>query len=400
MTSKNSLPHGFRLAGVACGIKASGASDITLIVSEKPCIAAGVYTQNQVVAAPVVLDRLRTPLSHARAVVVNSGNANACTGPQGMADAEQMLAVTARHVGCNPEDVLVMSTGIIGELLPMDKVEQGIEAAAADLGDTEDHIHAAAKGILTTDTVSKVSEATVADHRILGFAKGSGMIAPNMATMLGVVLTDATLTPEDAQALLAQAAEKSFNSIHVDGHTSTNDTVLLLASGQSEPESEPESEPLSGEALETFSRAFEETCIDLAKQIVSDGEGASHLVEIVVHGAESDADAKQIAQTIANSPLVKTAFAGNDPNWGRIVSAAGYSGCPIDIANTSLLLNETLLFENGVPCKFDAFQVSTSMQATKEMTVDLCVGKGSGRTKYWTCDLTHEYVTINADYHT
>ncbi len=387
------VPQGFRVAGHHCGIKqASDTEDISLIVADEPCVAAGVYTKNQVVAAPVIIDRERTPSASIRAVITNSGNANACTGEEGMQNARRMSALTAESIGAKPEQVLVMSTGIIGEQLPMQNVEQGIAAVAKNVGQSEDHFMAAVRGIMTTDTKTKTSFRSRAGIHISGMAKGSGMIGPNMATMLGTILTDATLSPADAQCLLSKYVDGSFNSINVDGHTSTNDTVLLLASGHGEP--------LAGAELEAFGSELQEVCIDLAKQIVQDGEGATHLVEINVAGALSDADARTIAEAIANSPLVKTAFAGNDPNWGRIVSAAGYAGPKMDIAKTQLKLNSVLLFDSGSPVPFDAEAVSKSMQANRDVLVELAVGGGSGAARFWTCDLTHEYVTINAEYHT
>lgn len=388
----NKIPKGFRAAAIHSGIKSTDAEDITLIVADEPCVAVGVYTKNQVVAAPVVLDRERTPASNIRAVVVNSGNANACTGELGMRNAKRMTQLVAEAVGCAPEHVLVMSTGIIGEQLPMDKIEAGIPEVSDQLGDSESHLVAAARGIMTTDTKIKIASSSESDYSITGIAKGSGMIGPNMATMLATVMTDATLSLEQAQQILSKAVDRSFNSINVDGHTSTNDTVLLLSSGKGET--------LSDEQLKTFTSEFESVCKNLAKQIVDDGEGATHLIEISVTGAQSESDARTIAEAIANSPLVKTAFAGNDPNWGRIVSAAGYAGPTIDVEGTSLKLNGTELYRDGAPVEFDAEATSKGMQTNREVFVELTVGDGAGSATYWTCDLTHEYVTINAEYHT
>ncbi len=390
------IPKGFRAGGVHCGNKqASEIEDISLIASDESCTAAAVYTQNQVVAAPVTLDRERTPSANIRAVITNSGNANACTGDQGMRDAKEMAKLTAAAIGAAEDQVLVMSTGIIGEHLPMQKVSSGIEAAAEKLGTSEAHFQAAARGIMTTDTVAKTSFCEVQSDagtiQLLGMSKGSGMIGPNMATMLGVVLTNAQLSPEYAQKLLADCTQKSFNAINVDGHTSTNDTVVLLASGQV---------PLDESSKTEFEQACLDTCIDLAKKIVIDGEGATHLVEISVSGADTDNDARVIAEAIANSPLVKCAFAGNDPNWGRIVSAAGYAGPKIDVAATQLKLNGELLYDAGTPIAFDAEKTSSAMASNRDILVELAVGKGSGNARYWTCDLTHGYVTINAEYHT
>ena len=389
------VPPGFQLAGVHCGIKqSSDREDVVLITSNTPCVAAGVYTQNQVVAAPVLLCRQRTPNVGTRAVITNSGNANACTGQTGMLNAERMLSDTAAAIGCKPEQVLVMSTGIIGEQLPMEAVSQGIANAAKGLNSDESALHSAARGFLTTDTREKLSFHTVpgTNVELLGIAKGSGMIGPNMATMLGVVLTNACLEPAAAQAMLSTVARRSFNSVCVDGHTSTNDTVLLLANGQTAP--------LAGAQLGVFAEQLQLVCDELARQIVDDGEGASHLIEIQVSGAEHEDAAREIAATIANSPLVKTAFAGNDPNWGRIVSAAGYSGQQLDLERTTLKVNNTTLFQDGAPVEFDAEAVSRQMQSARDILVELCVGSGKGAARFWTCDLTHEYIRINADYHT
>lgn len=389
------IPNGFRLAGVHCGLKrASQQEDLSLIVADKACVAAGVYTQNQIVAAPVMLDRQRTPSAEIRAVVINAGNANACTGKQGMLNAERMTQLTAESIGASPKQVLVMSTGLIGEQLPMATVERGIAAGVAKLGAAERDFEAAARGILTTDTKIKVASRMLEaeDIRIAGMAKGAGMIGPNMATMLGTILTDASLSPATAQQLLNRFVDRSFNAINVDGHTSTNDTVLLLATGQGSA--------LTGATLDKFAAQLEDLCIDLAKQIVEDGEGATHLIEIRVMGARDQADARLIAKAIANSPLVKTAIAGNDPNWGRIVSAAGYAGPTIQVDQLSLALNGTNLYEQGSPVAFDAAAVSRAMQSNREVLIEMSVGAGSGSARFWTCDLTHEYVTINADYHT
>jgi len=390
------IPQGFQFAGIHCGIKkASSTEDISLVVADTPCVAAAVYTKNQVVAAPVILDRERTPSSNIRAVITNSGNANACTGELGMQNARTMAELTAKAIDAKADQVLVMSTGIIGEQLPMDEVTSGITAVAKQLGNSEDHFMSAARGIMTTDLVAKTSfrefKAKDASVQILGMSKGSGMIGPNMATMLGLVLTNAELTSEQAQRFLKEFTDRSFNSINVDGHTSTNDTVILLSSGKV---------PLNNDDMQEFSKHGLETCVDLAKQIVQDGEGASHLIEINVSGAASDSDARIVAEAIANSPLVKTAFAGNDPNWGRIVSAAGYAGVPIDVAKTKLTMNGNVLFQEGAPVAFDAAKVSADMKANRDVLVELVVGSGDGSTKFWTCDLTHGYVTINAEYHT
>jgi glutamate N-acetyltransferase/amino-acid N-acetyltransferase len=394
-----SLPAGFRFAGVHCGIKQDARrEDLTLIAADRPAVAAGVYTQNLVYAAPVAVDRPRTPSDQIRAVVVNSGNANACTGDRGLQDANEMTRLAAEACGAMAEQALVMSTGIIGQYLPMDKIAGGIRAAAAKLAGGQDAFLAAARGITTTDRSHKVAWGSCPlGHEtvsLAGMAKGAGMIGPRMATMLAVVLTDAALSPDDAQAVLSAAVDDSFNCISVEGHMSTNDTVLLLASGQAGPQ------PLQGPSLEAFGAELRRVCTDLAVQIPDDGEGASHLIRIEVRGAESRDDAFRIAKTVAESALVKTAIAGGDPNWGRIVSAAGYAGVPFDPRQLSLRLNGVELYHHGAPLAFDPEPVSHSIRRQRETHIELQVGAGSGEVCFWTSDLTVDYVTFNADYHT
>lgn len=397
------LPKGFRAAGVAAGLKHDPAKlDIALIVSDVPAVAAGVYTQNLVFAAPVKLCRARTPSESIRAVVINSGNANACTGVQGDRDAQRMAADAAQALSVEAEQVLVMSTGVIGELMPMNKVSPGIKSAAERLGADDDALTAAARGMMTTDTRPKIASRTIdvdgVAITICGVAKGAAMIGPNMATMLAVVMTDAALSTSDAQALLDDAVDESFNCISVEGHTSTNDTVLLLANGAAMPPSNRR--PLSGSSLAKFQATLVEVCEDLAQAIPADGEGATHLITVEVHGCESRADAAQIAKSIANSSLVKTAVAGNDPNWGRIVSAAGYSGVAFDPEKASLHLNESLLYERGQPVPFDGDAVSAAMAANRNTHIVLLLDEGQASARFWTCDLTAEYVRLNADYRT
>lgn len=396
-----SLPSGFRFAGVACGLKSkANQKDLSVILSDRPAVAAGVYTQNQVVAAPVTVCRERTPSANIRAVVVNSGNANACTGTQGDLDSRRMCQRTADGCGQDVSDsqVLVMSTGIIGVKLPMDKVEAGIDAATNQLADGESAFINAADGILTTDNARKIAsrQFTVESetYRIAGMAKGAGMIGPNMATFLSCLVTDAALEPTQAQRILQATADRSFNNISVEGHTSTNDTMLLLANGAAG------NSPLCGAAEEAFIDQLTDLCIELAKLIPADGEGATHLIEIVVRGAATDQEARQVAECVASSNLVKTAIYGNDPNWGRIVSAAGYSDAVLDLSHTSLRLNETLLFSRGEPIDFNAAQVSESIRENSTTLIELWVGKGSGECTHWTSDLTVEYVQFNSEYTT
>ena len=293
---------------------------------------------------------------------------------------------------------LVLSTGVIGEFLPMDKIEQGICAAAVKLGNNEPSLLSAARGMLTTDTTHKLAGRTLQlggrEIQITGMAKGAAMMGPNMATMLALVLTDAALEPEVAQVALSASTERSFNCMSVDGHMSTNDTVLLLANGAAG------GGPLQGDDLVRFQQALDEVCIDLAKLIPADGEGATHLVTIEMSGCESRETALQVARTVANSMLVKTAIAGGDPNWGRIVSAAGYSGIPFDPSKVTLRLNQFLLYENGTPVSFDAQAVSASLRDNRDTLIQLQMGEGTATATFWTTDLTAEYVRLNADYHT
>ncbi|MFT5523350.1 MAG: glutamate N-acetyltransferase/amino-acid N-acetyltransferase [Pirellulaceae bacterium] len=391
------VPHGFRLAGVHCGLKTSSREDISLIVAAGPVVAAGVYTQNLICAAPVELCRARTTSSQIRAVITNSGNANACTGQQGKDDAIRMTELVAAACDVPAESVLVMSTGIIGKFMPMAKVEAGIASAASKLSNDEESLHAASRGITTTDKTPKIVSRQIQLNgetiTITAMAKGAGMIGPRMATLLGVVLTDASLSESHASKLLKVCADASFNSISVEGHTSTNDTVLLLASGKV-------GGPLDGDELRTFSNVVEELCIQLAKMIPDDGEGATHLIEIEVSGCDSNCDAKVIAETIASSNLVKTAITGNDPNWGRIVSAAGYAGVHFDVSKVSLKINGHTVYQDGTPTNIDAATVSKSMAASRDCHIQLSVGGGQASAKFWTSDLTCDYVKFNSEYTT
>jgi len=418
------VPKGFLLAGVHCGIKGDPRKqDLTLVISESPATAAGAYTQNLVHGAPVAFSRQRTPSERIRAVVVNSGNANACTGERGLQDARRMAGLAAAACGAEEDQALVLSTGVIGEFLPMDKIQRGIAAAAGKLASSEAALISAARGMMTTDTVHKLAGRSLGlsgrETQITGMAKGAAMIGPNMATMLGLILTDAALTPPAAQAALAAAVDETFNCISVEGHTSTSDTVLLLANGHapvrrgSPTLPEPGSverpattlghaggEPLAGNDLAAFRGALGEVCEELARAIPADGEGTTHLISIEVSGCASRQSARQIAKTVANSPLVKTAIAGADPNWGRIVSAAGYAGVPFDPAGVSLRLNGFLLYQGGTPVGFDPRGVSQSIRNSRDTLIQLALSEGPVDTRFWTTDLTAEYVRLNADYHT
>ncbi|GIW90102.1 MAG: arginine biosynthesis bifunctional protein ArgJ [Pirellulaceae bacterium] len=392
-------PAGFRLTGVSCGIKQKpGVEDLTLIVADKPCVAAGVYTQNVVRAAPVEWDRRLTPSDRIRAVVANSGNANACTGPQGWQDTVEMARLTAEAIGAEPDQVLVMSTGMIGDPLPMEKIRRGIRLAADSLGEDTEVFLRAARGILTTDRSEKIAcQHLLLGSRIVqlvGFAKGAGMIGPHMATMLAVIMTDAVLDPPQAQQSLQQAVDASFNCISVEGHMSTNDTVLLLSSAPAGRES------LSDEDCQQFTSCLTQLCIELACMIPDDGEGASHLIEIHVRGCRSRSEARAIARSIANSPLVKCAIAGGGPFWGRILSAAGYAGIPFNPDKVTVAVNGITMFQNGQPAAFDAQAASDSIRNNRKTIIELSLSEGHSEITFWTSDLTVDYVRFNADYRT
>lgn len=398
------LPKGFKFSGVSAGIKKKANSrDVALVVSDQPCTIAGVFTTNQVVAAPVVISRSRCPSSEMRGVVINSGNANACTGDLGHANALEMSVLAAKHVGnalgqsVSDDAFVIMSTGIIGHQLPMEKIRVGIDAASKALASSEDGFMATSDGIMTTDATRKIASTTVQingqEYSIVAMAKGAGMIGPAMATMLGIVVTDVPLNSDQAQRVLQHAADRSFNCVSVEGHTSTNDTLILMAQKPSEKE-------LSPSDIAKFREAVTSLCIDLAKMIPDDGEGATHTIEINVRGARSDKDADTIARTVAMSNLVKTAIYGGDPNWGRIVSAVGYAGVPIRVDAVSLLLNGFRIFYNGQPADFNAAEVSKSIKENRNTIIELDVGFGSGIATHWTSDLGCAYVEFNSEYST
>jgi glutamate N-acetyltransferase/amino-acid N-acetyltransferase len=370
---------------------------MTLLISDGPATAVGVFTTNKVCAAPVQVDRKRVPSTTMRGIVVNSGNANACTGEQGIRDAEEMTAILAKEIGCSKDDALVCSTGIIGRPLPMEKIREGIGAAFQQLDTSDEAFDAAAHGIMTTDTCIKTAARTVklskGEVRIVGLCKGAAMIGPNMATMLGFVLTDAKAPPEILDPVLRAAVDKSFHCISVEGHMSTNDTVLLLANGAS-------GVAVSGADAKLFEAAVAEVCMELAQAIARDAEEASHLLIIDVQGTATDADARKVAKTVADSALVKTAVFGNDPNWGRICSAAGYAGIDFKEEDLSLRVNGTLLYDKGAPTNFDGPAESAKMKANRDVHIELVFTLGKGHCRFWTCDLTDGYVRFNADYTT
>ncbi|MHB9023722.1 MAG: bifunctional glutamate N-acetyltransferase/amino-acid acetyltransferase ArgJ [Armatimonadota bacterium] len=388
-------PRGFRAAGVPCGLKKQG-RDLMLLVADRACSAAGVFTQNLVKAAPVIYSAKHVKTGRAQAVVINSGVANACTGEKGMRLCTEMAFQTAQAVGIPEELVLVCSTGVIGRHLPMEKISAGILAAANEL--SVEGGHAAAEAIMTTDTRSKeiAVEVQTAEGlvRIGGMAKGSGMIAPNMATMLSVITTDAQIAPDSLQNALANVVNRTFNRVTVDGDTSTNDTVLLLASGSTGIRLTQ-----GTQGLADFERGLNLVAENLAKDIARDGEGATKLVEIWVHGAPTNTAALSIAKTIANSPLVKTALFGNDPNWGRILAAAGRAGVPFNPNAADLDLAGIPVVRQGHPVEFDPAVASAALK-TSEVVISLSLAEGEGEAVAWTCDFSYDYIRINADYTT
>ena len=387
------LPIGFRAAAVKAGIKPSGGLDLAVLVSDRECSAAGTFTTNRVAAAPVHWDRSILPSGSIRGVVINSGNANAATGRVGLDNARGTAAGAAALLGCRAEQILVASTGVIGHQLPMPKVEAGLRAALDELSGEPSAFHDASRAIMTTDTWPKVvslrREVGGRTVTLLGLAKGAAMIGPNMATMLGFLLTDAKVDPKRLRGMLKAAVDESFNCISVEGHMSTNDTVLALANGASGVEDD-----------EILSGMIREACVTLARMIPDDGEGATHLITIDVEGARTPEDARAIARSVADSPLVKTAIHGADPNWGRIVSAAGYAGVPFEEADLSLWLNQIPLYRDGAPLPFDVAEASANLKSNRETHIRLVLTHGPAAVRFWTCDLTEEYIRLNAHYTT
>jgi glutamate N-acetyltransferase/amino-acid N-acetyltransferase len=392
------LAAGFQSSATACGLKPSGNLDLGLVWSEGPCSAAGLFTTNRVQAAPVLVCRetLAAAAGRVRGVLYNSGCANAVTGERGLADARRMRELGAAAIGARPDELLVLSTGVIGKFLDMEKLSRGVttlrsHSALRTSGD-------AARAIMTTDTRAKLafSRLALAGGRatIAGFAKGAGMIHPNMATMLAVITTDARLDPARLDRSLRAAVERSFNRISVDGDMSTNDTVLVLASGASGAVVGDDDEP---EFIDTLT----DVCGSLARQIARDGEGATRLVELRITGGATERQAHRVGDAIACSPLVKTAIHGNDPNWGRILAAAGYSGEPIEPDRVGLWFGDgdVQLLDRGLPVAFDAARASALLKQDPAI-VHLDLGLGSASAVVWTCDLSAEYVRINADYTT
>ena len=395
------LPSGFQFAAVKAGLKPSGKPDFAIAVADESASAAAMFTSNRVVAAPIIVGREHLLHSHGRVkvVAVNAGNANCATGEAGIATCREVCAHAAAAFGCAEHEIFPSSTGIIGVPLPGEKLIAALPEARSALGKTSGHFDQFAHAILTTDTRRKVSARHFAvdgkQVKIVATCKGAGMIHPQLvphATMLAYIFTDAAIEPAELQTLLRESAEVSFNRISIDGDTSTNDTVLLLASGA------------SGVVIDAthaeFRSALTAVCTDLAKQIVADGEGVTHVVELRIEGAPSDADALKVARSIAHSPLVKTAWAGNDPNWGRILAAIGYSGVEIDPGRINIWFGDHEICRAGGRSPLMDEHAAHLHLTQSEYHVRIDLGIGAGVCRFWTCDLTKEYVAINADYST
>jgi glutamate N-acetyltransferase / amino-acid N-acetyltransferase len=387
-------PQGYLAAGVSAGIKKKGL-DLAVVFSSQPASAAGIFTTNRVQAAPVVLSRenLKSSRGRARAILINSGCANACTGERGTHDAQLSTQCLGSNLNVDPSQVLVGSTGVIGSFLPVPKLLKGIASAVSALNSRGGM--AAMRAIMTTDTREKVIaiEGRIGGKivRIGGMAKGAGMIHPQMATMLGVITTDAQIAPRELNKLLRHAAERSFNCLTVDGDTSTNDTVFALANGASEAIIS------DSRSISFFEKGLAMVCEELAKSIARDGEGATKFVEIVVRGTADFESARKVAKTIAHSPLVKTALYGEELNWGRILCAVGYSGVPFDPEKVTLNLNGIPIFRSGSPVSATRARAEKAMKS-KDIQIEVDMAGGRGQAKVWTCDFSHKYVDINGSY--
>ena len=399
--SQSVIPRGFRFGAAKAGLKKSGNTDFALIVADEPASAAAAFTANRVTAAPLIIDKenLRASGSKVRVVAINAGNANCAVGQAGLDAARATCAAAAEIFGCRPEEVFPSSTGIIGVPLPAEKLIAALPTLAASLGSEFDHFLEVAQAILTTDTVEKTAFARLEidgkEVRIAALCKGSGMIHPQLvphATMLVYILTDAAIEPSVLDRYLRASIDLSFNRISVDGDTSTNDTVLLLASGASGVSIGPDNPP--------FATALTQVCKSLARQIVADGEGITHVVELHIDGAKDDADALLVAKAIAHSPLVKTAWAGADPNWGRLVAAIGYSGADIDPDRIDIQFGDLPICVNGGRAPEYDEVTAHAYIAQPEFTVNIQLHQGTGSCIFWTTDLTVEYIHINADYST
>lgn len=391
------IPAGFRFSGIASGIKKNGKLDLGLIVSDLPANCAGVFTLNKVIAAPLLLTKPRIAGGKCQAILVNSGNANACTGTAGLQTAETTLQLLSEKLQITGDLIAVASTGVIGEPLPLEPFRTGVPQLVASLSVAQ--ATTVAEAMMTTDAFSKIATAKETgqqNYRILGLAKGAGMIHPNMATMLGFVLTDAQVAPELLKVALSRAVQKSFNSITVDGDTSTNDMVLLLANGAAKSTIiKPDTA-----AAEKFILHLERVLLDLAKMIVRDGEGATKLVQIRVVGAENEESARTAACSVATSALVKTAFFGEDANWGRIIAAVGYSGIAIDPNHIDISFDQIPVAIDGLSAGAEQEAKATKVLQRDEFVVTIDLHSGAAESSYYTSDLSYEYVKINADYRT
>ena len=391
------FPQGFKAAGVKAGIKKSGNLDVAVIYTEREAAVAGVFTQNAVAAASVSASKEVVATGTAHAVAANAGCANACTGEQGEKDACATQEITAEALGCTAEDVIVASTGVIGVNLPMDKMEKGLRAAVAAL--SADGSENAGNAILTTDTYSKscAAEVEIAGKKIRfgAIAKGSGMIQPNMATMLCFITTDAAIDSRLLQKALSETTEVSFNMISIDGDMSTNDMAVVLANGAA-GNARIQAE---GADYEAFKKVLESICKGLAQRIAADGEGATKFLTVNVSGTKSFADAKTIAMSVAKSPLVKTAFFGEDPNWGRVICAVGYAGIPMDPKTTVVKFGGIPVYANGVGAACDE-EALRAVMGEHDIAIDIDMGAGEASATVWTCDFSYAYVKINGEYHT
>ncbi|MDW8103864.1 MAG: bifunctional glutamate N-acetyltransferase/amino-acid acetyltransferase ArgJ [Armatimonadota bacterium] len=392
ITGAVTAPRGFQAAGVECGVKSRG-RDLALIVSNVPATVAGMFTTNRAAAPCVRYSRHVVEAGVARAIVANSGNANAATGEEGFVDNVRMAQKVAQLLECPPAQVVTASTGIIGHRLPIERVEAGIEQAIRQL--SPEGGDAAAEAIMTTDTVPKAEALRLllpeGEVRIGGIAKGAGMIAPNLATMLCFLTTDAQISRSSLQQVLRDSVERSFHCLTIDSDTSTNDMVVILANGQSGVD--------VNRYLDDFELALESLCVRLAQRIARDGEGATKLVEIEVRGAPTFTQARRMAKTVAESPLVKTALFGNDPNWGRILAAMGRSGVDFDPDRAHIALQGTLVYADGKPTTFDAAALHEQLKADM-VTIHIDLQQGTEHATVWTCDLSYDYVRINAEYST
>ncbi|MDB9823303.1 bifunctional glutamate N-acetyltransferase/amino-acid acetyltransferase ArgJ [Deltaproteobacteria bacterium] len=396
MNKADNRVRGFRASSVTAGLKKNKTFDMALIFSDQEATAAGVFTANKVKAAPVLISREHIKSGKVRAIIANAGNANACTGDKGMENARLTAELAARDLGIKPEEVLVASTGVIGAQLDMDKIEKAIPDLAKGL--SPDGIPGAAEAIMTTDSFSKISwfdgKAQDIPYRVIGMAKGAGMIMPNMATMLCFILTDIKIEFSELKKALSSSVEKTFNRINVDGDTSTNDTVLILANGMAG------NGPLSTDDYDEFSIGLQHVMTELSTMIVKDGEGATKVVCVKVKGAVDEKDAVTAARTVANSSLVKTAFYGQDPNWGRIMAALGRADIQMNEDEVAIWVDDIKIVEGGLGIGSDQEEKAAIKMKNTNFSITIDLNQGEYEDQVTTCDLTHEYVSINADYRT